>query len=191
MATFAQAALAPAEIENIMIQQQEQSMDVVVEEDQLSLAIGRRGQNVRLAAMLSGYKVNIISKTKLQEKIKKSADLLQEIPGVSDAKAQVLVQEGVMGLNDLASLLPENLKDMLNIEEKEAEALLEATKNFMKESDSPLQTEEEEELISASAVPAYKGILEKQNVHGKDDEQSKFSDAEKRLREELAAFKLK
>ena len=191
LATFAQAALAPAEIENIMIEQQEQSMDVVVEEDQLSLAIGRRGQNVRLAAMLSGYKVNIISKTKLQEKIKKSADLLQEIPGISDAKAQVLVQEGVMSLNDLASLLPENLKDMLNIEEKEAEALLEATKNFMKESDSPLQTEEEEELISASAVPAYKGILEKHNVHGKDDEQSKFSDAEKRLREELAAFKLK
>ena len=48
----------------------------IVEEDQLSLAIGRRGQNTRLAAMLTGYKVNIISKSKLQEKIKCSVENL-------------------------------------------------------------------------------------------------------------------
>ncbi|MCY4523900.1 MAG: transcription termination factor NusA [Halobacteriovoraceae bacterium] len=192
LSTFAQAALAPAEIENIMIDQQESSMDVVVEEEQLSLAIGRRGQNVRLAAMLSGHKVNIISKTKLQEKIKKAAELLQQIPGISDAKAQVLVQEGIMSLNDLVSLLPEGLKDILNIDEKEAETILSATKKFMQESDvSSQQPEEDEELVSASAVPTYKGILENKESRDKEDDQSKFSDAEKRLREELAAFKLK
>jgi N utilization substance protein A len=68
---FAKAALAPSEIVNIQVDHSSNSMDVVVEEDQLSLAIGRKGQNVRLAAMLTGYKINIISKTKLQEKIKK------------------------------------------------------------------------------------------------------------------------
>ena len=187
---FAQAALAPAEIENIMVDSERPSMDVVVEEDQLSLAIGRRGQNVRLAAMLSGFKVNIISKTKLQERIKKAADILQQIPGISDARSQVLVQEGVMNTSDLMALSSENLQEMLNLSKEEAGELMVQTKKFIEENASSVQ-EEEEELISASAVPAYKGILDKDSQHKSEERQGKFSDAEKRLREELAAFKLK
>ena len=67
---FSRSALAPAEISNIMIDDNDRSMDVVVEDDQLALAVGRRGQNVRLAAMLTGYNINIISKAKLPEAYK-------------------------------------------------------------------------------------------------------------------------
>jgi len=97
--TFARAALAPSEIENIMIDYDDKSMDVVVEDDQLSLAIGRRGQNVRLAAMLSGYRINIISKTKLQERINRAADNLVQIAhNVQVGENSLLVaQVGIAG----------------------------------------------------------------------------------------------
>ena len=111
---FARAALAPSEISNIQVDHSNYSMDVVVEEDQLSLAIGRRGQNVRLAAMLTGYKINIISKTKLQEKIKKAVENLLQIVSISDARAQILVQNGIMSIGDLASLDAETLSTMLH-----------------------------------------------------------------------------
>ena len=84
LGTFSRSALAPAEISNIMIDDADRSMDVVVEDDQLALAIGRRGQNVRLAAMLTGYNINIISKAKLQERLTRAAENLIQLDGITD-----------------------------------------------------------------------------------------------------------
>lgn len=190
--TFARAALAPAEISNIQLDYEDRSMDVVVEEDQLSLAIGRRGQNVRLAAMLSGYKINIISKSKLQEKIAQAVELLVQIPAVGDTRAQVLVQAGVMAIGDLLSLSAEEIGGILEIEAEEAQKILDETSELVEKGEISLQPDEDEELVSASAVPAYHGLLEKASEsHEQGDDKDKFSEAEKRLREELAAFKLK
>jgi N utilization substance protein A len=187
---FARSALAPAEISNIQIDYEDRSMDVVVEEDQLSLAIGRRGQNVRLAAMLSGFKINIISKVKLQEKIKKSVENLVQIQGVTDARAQVLVHGGIMAIGDLAAVEPEELAQMLGCTTEEAAEIVAQTHKAIEGGEVQLQPEEEEELVSASAVPAYTGIIEEGRPRN-EDEKDKFSDVERRLREELAAFKLK
>jgi N utilization substance protein A len=188
--TFARAALAPAEITNIMIDDDDKNLAVVVEEDQLSLAIGRRGQNVRLAAMLTGYKVNIISKTKLQEKIQKAVENLMQISVIPESRAQVMVQSGVEGIGDLAGMEKEQLMELLSIEESDAEEILKATHDAIEKGEISLQIDEEEELVSASAIPAYHGKIEKSEGEGVTDEE-KFSDAERRLREELAAFKLK
>nr|BDT28644.1 transcription termination factor NusA [Bacteriovorax sp. HI3] len=187
--TFARAALAPSEISNIQVDHANYSMDVVVEEDQLSLAIGRRGQNVRLAAMLTGYKINIISKTKLQEKIKKAVESLMQIVSVSDARAQMMVQNGIMSIADLSAMDAETLAGILSGNEADAKQILKDTHDAIEKGTISLE-DDEEELISASAVPAYKGLLDKHkevSADGKD----KFSEAERRLREELAAFKLK
>ncbi len=189
--TFARAALAPAEIGNIMIDHDEKQLDVVVEEDQLSLAIGRRGQNVRLAAMLSGYKVNIISKSKLQEKIHKSVENLLQIDGITDARAQVLVQGGVTAIGDLTVMDIDTLSGILEIDSSEAQTLLDNTMKAIESGSVNLQPEEEEELVSASATPQYVGILSKGGEETDEEGTDKFSDAERRLREELAAFKLK
>lgn len=188
--TFARAALAPADIGNIMIDHDEKQLDVVVEEDQLSLAIGRRGQNVRLAAMLSGYKVSIISKAKLQEKIEKSVASLVQIEGMTEAKAQVLVQTGVTAIGDLSVMSKEELAKMLGGDENEAAELIANTLKAIEDGTISLQMDEEEELVSASAIPQYVGVLDSGENNSEDD-QDKFSDAERRLREELAAFKLK
>jgi N utilization substance protein A len=165
-------------------------MDVIVEEDQLSLAIGRRGQNVRLAAMLTGMRINILSKSKLQEKFKKATENLVQVDGVTEAWSQVLVQEGIMSVGDLSGLKVDELMDLIGVGQVEAENIVTNTLKAIEEGEVELAVEEDHDLVSASAVPAYKGLLNAE----KDDEKSdkdKFSDAEKRLREELAAFKIK
>jgi N utilization substance protein A len=187
--TFARAALAPSEISNIQVDHANFSMDVVVEEDQLSLAIGRRGQNVRLAAMLTGYKINIISKSKLQEKIKKAVESLMQIVSVSDARAQMMVQHGIMSIADLAAMDAETLSGILSGNVTDAAQILKDTHAAIENGTISL-ADDEDELISASAVPAYKGLLDK-HKEDKTDGKDKFSEAERRLREELAAFKLK
>ncbi len=188
--TFARAALAPSEITNIMLDSDEHMMDVVVEEDQLSLAIGRRGQNVRLAAMLTGHRINIISKSKLQDKIKKSVENLLQIPSINDAWAQVLVQEGVMGIGDLSAMDAATLVETLGIGEEQAASIISETHTAIENGTAEFQSDDEEDLISASAVPQYRGMIDKGDEESGDGE-DKFSDAERRLREELAAFKLK
>jgi N utilization substance protein A len=189
--TFVRAALAPAEITNIMADHEDKGMDVVVEEDQLSLAIGRRGQNVRLAAMLSGYRINIISKTKLQEKINLAVQTLVQVPVITDTKAQVLVQHGIMQIGDLVALEAADLAGMLDIDENEAQEMITQTTDMIDKGEINLAGEEEEELVAASAVPAYTGIINKTDETETEDDQNKFSEAERRLREELAAFKIK
>lgn len=186
---FARAALAPSEISNIQVDHAHHSMDVVVEEDQLSLAIGRRGQNVRLAAMLTGYKINIISKSKLQEKINKAVESLMQIVSVSDARAQMMVQNGIMSVGDLSAMEAETLANILSLSESDAAQVIKDTHDAIEKGIVSLDNDDEE-LISASAVPAYKGLLDK-HVEENEDGKDKFSDAERRLREELAAFKLK
>ncbi len=191
--TFAKAALAPSEIQNIAIDHEDHSMDVVVDEDQLSLAIGRRGQNVRLAAMLTGYKIDIISKSKLQDKISKSVENLIQIPGITEALAQVLVMEDLQTVGDIVALEPSQLAEMAEIDESQASEIIEKTNSMIENGEIELDAGHDEDMISASAVPAYDGRISKTGNGGEEDTDgsSKFSEAEKRLREELAAFKLK
>ena len=192
LGTFSRSALAPAEISNIMIDDSDRSMDVVVEDDQLALAIGRRGQNVRLAAMLTGYNINIISKAKLQERLTRAAENLIQLDGITDPYAQMLVQVGVMNVGDFISLTVEDIAQTLSIDLAAAQTLLDTGLKAVEEGTVKISTEEEEDFVSATATPAYSGILEKKtNTDSAESESEKFSEAEKRLREELAAFKIK
>lgn len=189
---FVKEALRPAEIQNVMIDSEEKSMDVVVDEGQLSLVIGRRGQNVRLAAMLTGHKINIISKTKLQEKIKRSVENLLQIPSMTEAWAQILVQHGVMAVGDLSVLAENELEKILHIDAETAKTIHDNTHAAIEQNTIQLQPQEEEDLVSITAIPSYDGasVLKKEEKV-EPGQQDKFSEAERRLREELAAFKLK
>ena len=193
LGVFARSALAPSEITNIMIDDDSRSMDVVVEDDQLALAIGRRGQNVRLAAMLSGYNINIISRTKLQEKVQSASENLRQLSEISDAHATVLVQNGLMNIGDLISSDAEEISQILHVQVDVAQNILDNAKKAVEDGSVELAAKEDEELISASAVPAYSGLLSGEGNDSTSDseDKEKFSEAERRLREELAAFKLK
>ncbi len=193
METFVRNALAPSEITSIMLDSEMKTMSVVVEEDQLALAIGRRGQNVRLASMLSGWKVDIISKSKLQEKIKKSVENLSQLEVVNPAMAQALVQGGVMSIIDLSAADPKDLVKMTAADESTIAGIVEAASQAVEAGELVLEPEEGEDFVSASAVPSRDGFRANDDSAGRSDsdDKSKFSDAERRLREELAAFKLK
>jgi N utilization substance protein A len=193
VAFFVKNALAPSEITSINVNNDDHILDVIVEEDQLSLAIGRRGQNVRLAAMLSGWKVNIISKTKLQEKVKFAVENLSQLERLDDATAQVLVQSGIMSIVDLSASEPEDIQKMLDNSTEDAQALIADASTAIENEEITNEPEEEAEIVSASAVPSAKMGMIKDNVDGSGEDQDgdKFSDAERRLREELAAFKIK
>ena len=191
---FVRNALAPADITSVNTNHNDHIIDVIVEDDQLSLAIGRRGQNVRLAAMLSGWKVNIISKAKLQDKVRLAVANLVQLDGVSEAQAQVLVQGGVMSIIDLSAADVQDIQRILDCSDKEAAVLIEEAATGIENTDVANEPQEEEEIISASAVPSKMGYIASEGSKLEGDEDGagdKFSEAEKRLREELAAFKLK
>jgi transcription termination/antitermination protein NusA len=193
--TFARAALAPAEIQSVTLNHDDHTLDVIVEDDQLSLAIGRRGQNVRLAAMLSGWKINIISKAKLQERVKLAVENLTQLATVSEAVAQVLVQKGVMSIVDLSATTAEDVSRYLGKSLDDSRALVESASAALEDENIKTDLDENAEIISASAVPNQSGFKRREGAGSspqhKGDDVSKFSEAERRLREELAAFKLK
>jgi transcription termination/antitermination protein NusA len=87
-------ALAPAEVIKVRVDEDNHSMDIVVADNQLSLAIGKRGQNVKLASMLTGWKLDIVSETKMSQRQDDAKELLKIIEGVSDTLAQSLYQYG-------------------------------------------------------------------------------------------------
>jgi N utilization substance protein A len=86
------------------------TMEIMVEDDQLSLAIGRKGQNVRLAAQLTGWRLDIISKTKLQKRTAEALFNLQHIEGINETMAQGMYQAGFLNVRQIAEANIENLQ---------------------------------------------------------------------------------
>lgn len=117
---FVRSALAPAEISSVRVDERARTMEIMVEDDQLSLAIGRKGQNVRLAAQLTGWKLDIISKTKLQKRTQDSIANLQNIEGVNDTLAQGIYQAGLMNVKQVADAPLEILQKIPGYNEADA-----------------------------------------------------------------------
>jgi N utilization substance protein A len=107
---FVRSALAPAEISSIRVDERDKKMEIMVEDDQLSLAIGRKGQNVRLAAQLTGWRLDIISKTKLQKRTAEAIFNLQHIEGVNETLAQAIYQAGFFNVRQVADAPMESLQ---------------------------------------------------------------------------------
>jgi N utilization substance protein A len=134
-ASFVCNALAPAEISKVVINEEAQSMEVIVEDDQLSLAIGRRGQNVRLAAKLTEWKIDIRSEAKagqvtpnLDEIAARGMEKVDQIAGVGEKTAQLLNSAGYLTVADVCQASAEQLSQIEGIGLKKAEKLIEAAK---------------------------------------------------------------
>ncbi len=107
---FVRSALAPAEISSVRMDERNRTMEIMVEDDQLSLAIGRKGQNVRLAAQLTGWRLDIISKSKLQKRTSEAIFNLQHIEGVTETIAQGIYQAGYLNVRQVAEASIESLQ---------------------------------------------------------------------------------
>ena len=116
-ATFVINALAPAEISSIIVDEEKHCMDIVVDEDNLAQAIGRGGQNVRLASELTGWELNIMSMEESQAKNEEESSVTRKLfmdkLDVDEEVADILVQEGFTSLEEVAYV---PLNEMLEIE---------------------------------------------------------------------------
>lgn len=118
-------AMQPADVEDVIVCTLLGRVLVLVGEDQLSLAIGKRGQNVRLASKLVGWDIEVMTQEELHEQLDRSTEAFSGIPGVSDELADQLVSQGFFSFYDLSVIEPEDLAEMGGLTDEECNAIVE------------------------------------------------------------------
>jgi N utilization substance protein A len=122
-ARYVCSALSPAAVSKVIIDESQKSIDVIVPDDQLSLAIGRRGQNVRLAVQLTGWRIDIKSETKMREIAEWLSRAVSVVENCGDPEADLLLQQGITSLEDLSECANEVLTALPGIDEAGAELI--------------------------------------------------------------------
>ena len=125
---FIANALSPAKCEKVKLNSERKEALVIFPDDQISLAIGKKGQNVKLAAKLSGYKIDVRSHSSMEEKILPAIVVL---PGVGKKTADLLKKVGLSSVKDLANVSLSSLLEIEGIGKKKAEKIIAAAKKAM------------------------------------------------------------
>lgn len=141
-------ALAPAEVSKVVLDEEAKRIEVVVPDDQLSLAIGRRGQNVRLASQLSGWDIDILTEAeesdRRQEEVRSRTELFMQALDVDDVIAHLLVSEGFASVEEVAFVPTEELASVESFDEEIAEELRRRATEYVEK----LNTEMSEKRIA-------------------------------------------
>ncbi|GBQ35784.1 transcription elongation factor NusA [Komagataeibacter saccharivorans NRIC 0614] len=134
-ATFVVNALAPAEVSKVVMDEEAGRVEVVVPDDQLSLAIGRRGQNVRLASQLTRWDIDILTEAeeseRRQEEFRRRSNLFVEALDVDDVIAGLLVTEGFHSIEELAFADPDELANIEGFDEDVAGELVRRAEGYL------------------------------------------------------------
>ena len=141
--TYLVNALAPAEVTKVVLDEEEKKVEIVVPDDQLSLAIGRRGQNVRLACQLTGWDIDILTEgsesDRRQTEMSNISQLFIDKLNVDEVIAQVLVTEGFSSLEAVAYVPIQDLIEIEGFDEKIAEELRERALTSLKEKEEKIK----------------------------------------------------
>jgi len=121
-------ALAPAKVSKIFIDDDEHAMEVIVPDDQLSLAIGKKGQNVRLASRLTGWRLDVRSESEAEEEYRRALASLSAIDGLSQATAEQLFQNGYKSSADVAAADADALSEVDGVGTARAAGVIEAAR---------------------------------------------------------------
>ena len=132
-AKFVCNALAPAEISRVIIDEDNGAMEVIVPDEFLSVAIGKRGQNVRLASKLTGWHLDVNSESRYSEAMKSGYDSLVALPGVGISMADSLFEKGLYSAEELIKVSVDDLTQIRGIGEEKAAALIENAKTYLAE----------------------------------------------------------
>ncbi|TVR03077.1 MAG: transcription termination/antitermination protein NusA [Deltaproteobacteria bacterium] len=138
-ARFVCNAISPAHVAKVLLDETRRSMELIVPDDQLSLAIGRGGQNVRLAAQLTGWNLEILSETRLQEMAAEAKQELLTFDGVSETMVDTLFSLGFNKLEDISLADPADIAQMPGFNEARAVVVIEAASTLLAR---PEQTED-------------------------------------------------
>ena len=143
-ATFVVNGLAPAEVTKVVLDEEAGRIEIVVPDEQLSLAIGRRGQNVRLASQLTGWEIAIMTEEeesqRRNEEFRERSQTFIDALNVDDVIAHLLVTEGFTSLEEVAFVPMDDLTDIEGFDEEVAGELRERARQFLKTRDEAFST---------------------------------------------------
>ncbi len=145
-ATYLANALAPAEVSKIFLYEEKNKVEVVIPDEQLSLAIGRKGQNVKLASNLTNLQIDILTEEeeaeRRQEEFKVKTKLLVQALDVEDVIAQLLVTEGYVSIDSIANENVENLEKIEGFDNDLSKEIITRASNYIK-----IQNEEDLKVV--------------------------------------------
>ena len=178
-ATFIVNALAPAEVTKVVLDEEANRIEVVVPDDQLSLAIGRRGQNVRLASQLTGWDIDILTEAeesdRRTEEFRTRSQLFIDNLDVDEVIAQLLVTEGFSTIEDVAFVPIEELSGIEGFDEDVANELRDRGRNFLEARDAEMTAQRKasgvtDELAAvAGLTPEMLVVLGEAEIRERDD----------------------
>jgi len=173
IAKFVCSALSPAEVSKVKIDESSKYMEVVVPDGQLSLAIGRRGQNVRLAAQLTGWKIDVVSETDMTRRYDDAKFSLTQITGINETIATALFQNGYRTIFEVAEATPEDMVGIPGYDNIEsATKLVENAKEVVKSGKVIIKTEDERFTVATVKKTADELLREEmQQLLEKEKEQ--------------------
>jgi len=150
-ARFVCNALSPARINKVIIDENHNAMEVIVDDDQQSLAIGRRGQNVRLASQLTGWRIDIKTESQLNKELQDVMTVLISLPNISDVSAKLLYNEGYHTLEDIAFTDPDAIAKAGNLKSgEEVQNIQKAARIALKDKLENISIEDESDDIQNS-----------------------------------------
>ncbi|MEW6412838.1 MAG: transcription termination factor NusA [Candidatus Zixiibacteriota bacterium] len=170
---FVTRALAPAKVVHIEVFDAETKMTVAVEDEKLSLAIGRNGQNARLASKLTGWKVNIMSETEYNDSKRREAELLVpvgQLDGVGAKMSERLADADIGSVQRLANTSIETLLKIEGLGQKSAEKLLEKAKAFVAQLEADYERKQKEKARQGKDERKEEQKLTAEDVFTEDDE---------------------
>lgn len=154
-ARFVCNAIAPAQVNKVIIMDNKHSMEIVVPDDQLSLAIGRKGQNVRLAANLTGWNIDVYSETKVEEMAQFSKAKLVEDLGVEDSMATILYSHAFRSVEEIAETKLEEFLEIPGMNEDSLKVMHAKAKEVISS-----RNEESGEVSEEVAVEDVSNVVE-------------------------------
>ncbi len=156
-ARFVCNAISPAQVSKVLIDEAKGSMELIVPDDQLSLAIGRGGQNVRLAAQLSGWNLEIYSETRLRQLMAAAKEELLAYDGVEESMIDTLFSLGYNKLEDISLAEIEEIANLPGFNEERATAIVEAASDIVSTPDDGSAPVTEEDL-EREALQVIRGV---------------------------------
>jgi N utilization substance protein A len=170
---FAEKALQPAKVSRVTILEgQEKHLEVIVDDSQLSLAIGKKGQNVRLAAKLLGWKIDIKSEEEKRQEVEDRMNIvlnqpitpLESVPDLEPGIIEKLVAAGITTVEAVADMTPEQLEEVPGIGPKTVEKISIAVNNYFSSLDAAANAGSEEVPLSEGEVSAEEVATEDEPV---------------------------
>ncbi len=195
--TFAEKALQPAKVSRVtVLEGQEKHLEVIVDDSQLSLAIGKKGQNVRLAAKLLGWKIDIKSEEEKRQEVEdrmnvvlnQPATPLESVPDLEPGIIEKLVAAGITTVEAVADMTPEQLEEVPGIGPKTVEKISIAVNSYFSSLDAAAAAGDEEGVVAEEAAAATEELAVPEEASAAGEDVARTEDEASTSDDEAAAL---